>query len=80
MAGSARTCTPPPLADDIAHAALWLASDEAGFVSGHTLVVDGGLTTGTKENLLPGQQGRWARRQDLIREGRVRGLPSAPTA
>lgn len=64
------------MADDVAHAALWLASDEAGFVSGHTLVVDGGLTTGTKENVAPGQQGRWAVRQDLIREGRVRGLDS----
>ena len=35
------------LAEDIAHAALWLASDDAGYVSGHTLTVDGGLTTGS---------------------------------
>lgn len=62
------------LAEDIAHAALWLASDEAGFVSGHTLVVDGGLTTGSKENVAPGEQGRWAVRQDLIRERGARGL------
>jgi NAD(P)-dependent dehydrogenase (short-subunit alcohol dehydrogenase family) len=27
--------------DDIAHAALWLASDDSGFVNGHALVVDG---------------------------------------
>lgn len=32
--------------DDIARAALWLASDEASFVTGHALVVDGGLTAG----------------------------------
>lgn len=32
---------------DIAHAALWLASDDAGYVSGHTLTVDAGLTTGS---------------------------------
>ncbi len=29
---------------DIAHAALYLGSDEAGFVTGHELVVDGGTT------------------------------------
>jgi NAD(P)-dependent dehydrogenase (short-subunit alcohol dehydrogenase family) len=67
------------LADDIATAALWLASDEAGFVSGQTIVVDGGLTSGTKENVAPGEQGRWALRQELIREGGARGLdPSRP--
>ena len=31
--------------DDIAHALLYLASDEARFVTGHTLVVDAGQTT-----------------------------------
>lgn len=64
------------LAEDIAHAALWLASDDAGFVSGHVLVVDGGLTSGSKEGVSPGEQGRWAVRQDLIRT-RARGLPQA---
>lgn len=34
------------LPNDIAEAALWLASDSASFVSGHALVVDGALTTG----------------------------------
>ena len=34
------------LPEDIANAAAWLASDEASFVSGHALVVDGALTTG----------------------------------
>ena len=32
--------------EDIANAALWLASDEASFVTGETLVVDGGHTLG----------------------------------
>lgn len=31
---------------DIANAALWLASSESSFVTGHALVVDGGLTAG----------------------------------
>ncbi len=63
------------VADDIAHAALWLASDDAGFVSGHTLVVDGGLTTGSRENVAPGEHGRWASRRDLVREAGRSGIP-----
>jgi NAD(P)-dependent dehydrogenase (short-subunit alcohol dehydrogenase family) len=34
------------LPEDIAHAALWLASDDSTFVNGHALVVDGGLIGG----------------------------------
>jgi NAD(P)-dependent dehydrogenase (short-subunit alcohol dehydrogenase family) len=34
------------LPDDIASAAAWLASDDAGFVNGHALVVDGGAIGG----------------------------------
>jgi len=50
------------LPEDVANAAVWLASDEAGFVSGTTVIVDGGLTTGSKENLSPADLGSWARR------------------
>jgi NAD(P)-dependent dehydrogenase (short-subunit alcohol dehydrogenase family) len=34
--------------EDIAEAALWLASDASTFVTGHALVVDGGLSTGKR--------------------------------
>ncbi len=43
----------PGVASDIAEAALWLASDDAGYVNGHTLVVDGGLTIGGGSVLPP---------------------------
>jgi 3-oxoacyl-[acyl-carrier protein] reductase len=33
--------------DDIANAYVWLASDEASFVTGHCLSVDGGVVVGT---------------------------------
>jgi NAD(P)-dependent dehydrogenase (short-subunit alcohol dehydrogenase family) len=42
--------------DDIAQAALWLASDDATFVNGHALVVDGGLIGGRQWS--EGQQRR----------------------
>ena len=63
MAGSAATRTAEriaPLFDDlqpikragragdIAEAILWLASDRASFVTGHALVVDGGVTAGAE--------------------------------
>jgi NAD(P)-dependent dehydrogenase (short-subunit alcohol dehydrogenase family) len=50
------------LPEDVAHAAVWLASDEGGFVSGTTIMVDGGLTTGSKENFAPEDLSSWARR------------------
>lgn len=36
----------PGLAEDVANAALWLASDESGYTNGHTLTTDAGITIG----------------------------------
>ncbi len=36
------------VAEDVANAALWLASDESGYTTGHTLTTDAGTTTGAR--------------------------------
>uniref|UniRef100_A0A453ASI5 Sex determination protein tasselseed-2 n=1 Tax=Aegilops tauschii subsp. strangulata TaxID=200361 RepID=A0A453ASI5_AEGTS len=37
--------------EDIAKAALYLASDDSKYVNGHNLVVDGGFTVGKAPNM-----------------------------
>lgn len=37
-------------AEDVARAALWLASDDSGYTNGHTLTTDAGITTGSTTN------------------------------
>lgn len=58
------------VARDIAHAALWLASDDAGYVTGHTLTVDGGLTEGCGSPTPP----LFLKHAPMIRERGRRGL------
>jgi NAD(P)-dependent dehydrogenase (short-subunit alcohol dehydrogenase family) len=60
------------LPEDIAAAALWLASDDAACVTGHSMVVDGAISAGEK----------WSRRQhrsSIQRDGLARKR-SGPTA
>jgi NAD(P)-dependent dehydrogenase (short-subunit alcohol dehydrogenase family) len=59
-------------AQDIANAAVYLASDESGFVAGHTLVVDAGLTTGSASFV----EGIFSNQMPMVREGGKRGLPT----
>ena len=57
--------------DDIARAALYLASEEGTYVSGHTLVVDAGLTSGVRSG--PGSV--FSKRGPMLRGAGERGLP-----
>jgi xanthoxin dehydrogenase len=56
-------------AEDVANAALWLASDEAGYTNGHILAIDAGMTTGST---LEGPS--FAEYEPMIREGGKKGL------
>jgi NAD(P)-dependent dehydrogenase (short-subunit alcohol dehydrogenase family) len=56
-------------AEDVANAALWLASDESGYTNGHTLTTDAGATTGSTPN-----PPAFAERAPMIREAGRRGL------
>ena len=57
------------LAEDVANAALWLASDESGYTSGLTLTVDAGATTGSAA-----EAPAFADYQPMMREAGKSGL------
>lgn len=56
-------------AEDVANAALWLASDESGYTTGHTLTTDAGTTTGAS-TALPA----FSDYQPMLREAGKAGL------
>ena len=53
----------------LANAALWLASEESGYTTGHTLTVDAGITTGA----MPGGP-RFSKYSPMQREAGKSGL------
>ena len=57
------------VAGDVANAALWLASDDSGYTTGHTLTTDAGTTTGASPNPPP-----FSDYQPMIGEAGKRGL------
>ena len=59
----------PGLPEDVANAALWLASDESGYTTGHTLTTDAGITVGATPE---GPQ--FAEYEPIIREAGKSGL------
>jgi len=61
----------PGLAEDVANAVLWLASDESGYTTGHTLTTDAGITVGAT---VAGPA--FSEYSPLIREAGKSGLPS----
>ena len=59
----------PGLALDVANAALWLASDESGYTTGHSLTTDAGVTIGATPS-----PPHFAEYEPLFREAGLRGL------
>jgi hypothetical protein len=47
-------------ADDIAHAALYLASDASCFMNGHNLILDGGITSGRPATVMLAERAAFA--------------------
>jgi len=69
LAGNSPLKGRPGLAEDVANAALWLASDESGYTTGHTLTTDAGTTTGASTEPVA-----FAEYQPLFREAGKHGL------
>jgi NAD(P)-dependent dehydrogenase (short-subunit alcohol dehydrogenase family) len=68
-AGAAQPIQRPGEADDIAQAALYLASPASGFVTGTHLVVDGGMTVGPRHSWDPEEQARRLKERERLWAG-----------
>jgi NAD(P)-dependent dehydrogenase (short-subunit alcohol dehydrogenase family) len=68
----------PGRAEDVARAVAWLASENAGYVSGHTLVIDGGLTTGSPQDPVAGALNRFAAAGPPVGPAHLDAVPTGP--
>ena len=57
LAATTQPVARPGRAEDIAAAVAYLASDDAGFVTGTQIVVDGGMTIGERPSWDPAMPG-----------------------
>lgn len=57
--------------DDIAQAVLFLASEAAGFVTGTSLIVDGGITIGPRHSWDPNMPGLFDALQQMVDSGKA---------
>ncbi|MEL0211331.1 MAG: SDR family oxidoreductase, partial [Novosphingobium sp.] len=57
--------------DDIAQAVLFLASEAAGFVTGTSLIVDGGITIGPRHSWDPNMPGLFDALQQMAESGKA---------
>lgn len=69
LAGNSPLKGRPGLAEDVVNAALWLASDESGYTSGHCLTTDAGITVGATTDPIA-----FAEYQPLFREAGKSGM------
>ena len=69
LAGNSPLKGRPGLAEDVSNAALWLASDESGYTTGHTLTTDAGITVGATTNPIA-----FAEYEPMFREAGKHGM------
>jgi NAD(P)-dependent dehydrogenase (short-subunit alcohol dehydrogenase family) len=60
---------------DIAEAAVWLLSEQSGYISGQTIVVDGGMLAGSPPAAAP-LSNAYSERGVFLRQAGQRGLPA----
>ncbi|MBX9642857.1 MAG: SDR family oxidoreductase, partial [Novosphingobium sp.] len=71
MSSAAQPVARPGMPDDIANAVAYLASEAAAFVTGTSLIVDGGITVGPRHSWDPEMPGMFAALQAMEEQARA---------